>query len=304
MKKICISGATSFIAINLINRLKEENYEIYAIIRNQSKSKNKIPKDKKIHLIELNMENYKELPKYINNCDVFFHFAWNGTRGNNRENKKIQKSNYKYSKELLKNINKLQCKIFVMAGSQAEYGIMKPKTKETEHARPLSYYGKEKLHFYRYAKKFCQNHKIKLYELRFFSLYGPEDDKSTLIMNCVSKMMKNEDIDLTSGNQQWNYLYIKDTVEILIRIMSGDYPGGIYNIGSSTSRRLKDYILEIKNITNSKSKLNFGKIKSKELNLDPDISKVTSTLNWKEKYSFEEGIKEIIQSGSENNEKN
>lgn len=297
MKNICITGATSFIAINLLKELIKYDFSINAVIRKNSLKKGILPKSKKVKIIEKNMHDFSGIQNDIKKCDICYHFAWNGTRATVRDNKKIQYQNYKDSIKLLKELKKMKCKVFVMAGSQAEYGIKNNKMKETDRPKPITAYGKTKLKFGKYAKKYCRKNGIKFYELRFFSLYGPNDNNETLIMSSLSKMLKNEDVNLTSGNQNWNFLYIKDAIEILIKISEGIYPEGIYNVGSNYTRKLKDFIKELKVITNSSSKLNFGAVKAQEINIDPDVSKVKEILNWKEKYSFKEGIEDLLKTG-------
>ena len=56
MSKIVISGATSFIASNLIEELDKNNNTIYAIIRKNTTKKDKLTKYKNITIIELNKQ--------------------------------------------------------------------------------------------------------------------------------------------------------------------------------------------------------------------------------------------------------
>lgn len=73
---------------------------------------------------------------------------------------------------------------------------------------------------------------------------------------------------------------------------------GAYNFASKDTRELKSFLLEMKGITNSKSKLNFGAIPhndSGKYGINPDITKLLNT-GWQPKVSFEDGIMEIIKS--------
>ena len=108
-------------------------------------------------------------------------------------------------------------------------------------------------------------------------------------------MINNEDVNLSKCTQLWNFLNVKDAVKALIKLI--DAPSGVYNLGSNDTRVLKDYIYEIKNITNSKSKLLFDTVGNevKVVDVNPDISKIKNTIDWKPNYTFERGIKEIIE---------
>ena len=57
MTNVFITGATSFIGTSLIKELYKKNYNIYAIIRKDSNKIKMLSKYKKIHIIELNMED-------------------------------------------------------------------------------------------------------------------------------------------------------------------------------------------------------------------------------------------------------
>ncbi|NCC87172.1 MAG: NAD(P)-dependent oxidoreductase, partial [Clostridia bacterium] len=98
MKKIIITGATSFIGINLINKLIVNDYQIFAIIRPNSERKSLLPVSEKLNTIEIPMCNYYEMDKYIGeSCDVFISLAWNGTRGEARNSEELQVENYNNS---------------------------------------------------------------------------------------------------------------------------------------------------------------------------------------------------------------
>lgn len=297
MKTILITGATSFIGLNLLNYLLND-YKIIAIVRSNSQKLEKLPVNVNLSVVELNLEKYDKLPLIITeNIYGFIHLAWNGTRGADRENIEIQKLNYKYSISALHSAAKLNAKIFMSAGSQAEYGQHNSVITEDTMPEPTTAYGKNKLKFYEYGMKFCGEKNIKFLEPRFFSLYGCGDYQGTLIMSMLDKMLKNEPCDLTDCTQKWNFLNIKDAVNgIKIMIENEDVRPGAYNFASNDTRELKNFLLEMKAITKSNSKLNFGAIPhndSGKYGINPDVTKLLAT-GWKPEVSFENGIKELI----------
>lgn len=297
MKTILITGATSFIGLNLLNYLLND-YKIIAIVRSNSQKLEKLPVNVNLSVVELNLEKYDKLPLIITeNIYGFIHLAWNGTRGADRENIEIQKLNYKYSISALHSAAKLNAKIFMSAGSQAEYGLQNNIITENTVPKSVTAYGKSKLKFYEYGMEFCKNNNIKFVEPRFFSLYGPGDYEGTLIMSMLDKMLKNEPCDLTDCTQKWNFLNIKDAVAgMKILLESKLVKSGAYNFASNDTRELKNFLLEMKAITKSNSKLNFGAIPhndSGKYGINPDVTKLLAT-GWKPEVSFENGIKKLI----------
>ncbi len=298
MKNIFITGATSFIGIYLIEELNKKGYNVTALIRKNSTKKNLLLKYPNIDIVEIDLEDIEKLPHIINKkCDVFYHLAWNGTRGAARDDENLQKSNYEYSINTLKIAKEMGVKVFISAGSQAEYGLYKDVVTENTEEKPVTEYGKYKLYFCNYAKDYCDKNDIKFIEPRFFSLYGCGDYEKTLVISCIDKMLNNEDVDLTQSIQLWNFLNIKDAVKALICLQESGKTG-IYNFGSEDTRPLKDFIYEIYNLTNSHSKLNFGSIpysSSGIINVNPSITKLKNETDWIPTITFKEGIEEIIE---------
>lgn len=293
MRNIVVTGANCFIARPLIDKLLKKGYFIYAVVRNVANYNNA---NKNIQYIEADLQDYDKLPDLINtNCYAMFHFAWNGTRGSTRTDDILQEQNYLNSVKALHAASKLGCKVFVGAGSQAEYGVLDKVISEDDLPRPNTAYGIYKLRFTEYALNMQNELKMNVIIPRFFSLYGEGDYSGTLIESSIDKMLKNETCDFSRATQNWNYMYIDDCVSALIHLLENNGTG-IYNFGTLDTRVLKDYILEIKEIIGSSSELNFGAIpdpKTGLVSISPNINKLIAA-GFTKFTPFEQGIKNII----------
>lgn len=298
MSKIIITGATSFIGANLVRKLLNEDHKVLAVIRKSSKKSNILGANKNLKIIELNMNEYNKFNLIIKEqYDVFISLAWNGTRGQDRENKDIQFNNYQNSLDGIKSAINLGCKKIILAGSQAEYGKHSIIISEKSECHPETQYGKYKLKLFQDANELCKKYNVSCIEPRFFSLYGPGDNEATMIISILKKMINNQDCELTSCEQFWNFMYINDAIEALYLLIKNKSVNGIYNFGSNDTRKLKLFIYQMQEITNSKSRLLFGKIdtpQNKLNNVMPDITKLTTTLQWSPPTSFDDGIKNIV----------
>ncbi|MGF6991092.1 nucleoside-diphosphate-sugar epimerase [Lachnospiraceae bacterium PF1-21] len=296
--KIIITGATSFIGQNLIRRLIKEGHFVYAVVRPNSMKAKELLVSSQIKVVELEMHEYTKLDEKINEmCDVYFSLAWEGTRSAERDNHNLQKRNFECSTAALKSIKNLGCHLILSAGSQAEYGLCDDYVKETSIADPVTWYGKYKLKYFLKTTDFCNQNNIAFKEPRFFSLYGPDDFKGTMIFSILDKMLKNESCDLTECKQMWDFLYIDDAIEALISLMERPCEDGIYNLGSGDSRSLREYIEEMYSLSGSNSKLNFGSVPypaTGMVNVMPDIAKLKRQVGFVPKTTFAEGIKRII----------
>lgn len=293
--KILIIGATSMIGKALCRRLEGWS-EIIAVVR---EGKENIELGENIEIVSSDMCNYSNIAEVIDGkIDAAVLLAWQGTRGNERNSHVIQKQNYDYNMVLIDELIKLNVGKIIIAGSQAEYGVMSGErmVDEKTEACPNTEYGKYKLKLYLDAKQKCDNKGITLIEIRIFSLYGPTDYENTLIMSTLKKMINNEKCNLTECSQLWNFLYIDDAIEAMVRLLLSDCEAGVYNLASKDTKTLKEFIMEMYVISESYSKMNFGTVdypKTGKVNLNPSIEKLEA-IGWKGNVSFEEGIRRIL----------
>ena len=125
--RVLITGATGFIGVALCKEMIKNGNEVTAIIRENSNKKSKLPKEVKI--VELSLD---KLNKFNGSYDLMYHLAWNGSSGNDRNDFDMQYSNIKYTVEAIKLAKRCNCKKFIGAGSQAEYGVVHGEAKEDE----------------------------------------------------------------------------------------------------------------------------------------------------------------------------
>ena len=96
----------------------------------------------------------------------------------------------------------------------------------------------------------------------------------------------------------WDFLYIDDAIDGLVKLVEDDVPEGIYNFGSGYSAPLKEFVERMKETTNSDSELRYGAIPYPStgiVNVNPEVKKLMKC-GWIPKIEFEEGIKRICDS--------
>lgn len=296
--RVAVIGATSFIGKNLVKALNIAGCDVCAVIRENSPYKECFQKDKNTHVVECNLEDYSMLGDLLGKVDCMVYLTWDGTRGSDRDDLSKQKRSYEQGLLAVKNVIKKGCSKVITAGSQAEYGPWHEirKISETDMAKPNTAYGKYKLKFYQELELYCEQRNVTLIEPRFFSLYGPGDYSGTMIISILNKMIKNQPCDLTECKQIWDFLYIDDAIEALVKLVNESNKSGVYNFGSGESHLLKYYVNKMKEISNTTSQLNFGVIPYPEsgmVNVNPDITKLKA-IGWKPKITFDEGIRRIF----------
>ena len=296
--KYIITGATSFIGLELMDYLLAQHHHVIAVCRPDSKGLSKIPSGVEVVLAE--MSEYGNLHREIDHADVFVNLAWGGTGRDGRNVQDIQNENVINTIAAMFAADKMGCKVFVEAGSQAEYGTVLDKITEETPCHPFSEYGKAKLEVKNELFELSEQLGIKYVHLRIFSLFGENDHPWTLVMSSIDKMLHNEQIDLSPCTQNWNFLYVKDAVRQIVglcdyAINSSDYIHEVFNIASKDTRVLKDFVEEMYSLTQSKSELKFGAIiPTNVVSLDPDVSKTEAATDFISEHSFEDIINNII----------
>lgn len=300
--KYVITGATSFIGAELCSRLLSRGHEVVAICRNGSKKMQVLPHSEALHVVYADMSEYRNLDDIIDSADVFVNLAWDATSHEGRDQTEAQWQNVEHSLEALMAARQMGCKLFVEAGSQAEYGLTTSVQTEDSLCCPFSEYGKAKLAIKEMACSYTRLTGMKYLHLRIFSAYGEGDKPWTLIISVIDKMKKNEPIDLSPCTQSWNFVYVKDAVKQIVLLCDyamkkDDFTQEIYHIASEDTRQLQDFVMEMKRRTGSDSQLNFGAVKPAHLvSLQPDINKTKSAIGFISDYTFAEGIENVINS--------
>lgn len=298
MKKVIITGPTGAVGISLINELVESGYDITAVCRRNSKRISSIPKNNKVKILECNQDELLTLvDKLEHDYDYFYHFAWDGTYGNTRQNVTLQMSNIQSSLNAVELAKALNCKVFIGAGSQSEFGHVDGILHPFMPCNPDNGYGVAKLAAGQLSRILCQQYGIRHEWCRIISLYGPYDGNYTLIMSTILKLLKKEKLEFTKGDQVWDYIYNKDAARAFRLVAEKGKDGSIYCFGSGKSRKLKDFITIIHDRIDKDAELNFGVIDyypNQVMHLEADIANLIEDTGFEPQYSFEEGIEETI----------
>lgn len=295
-----ITGATGMIVISIMNLLKENN-EIYAIVRPGSSKIKNIPVDSNIHVIECDVSDLCNVS--LPDSDVLFHLAWKGTI-DGRDDSYTQLDNVKYTLDACKLAKKSNCSVFVGAGSQAEYGLKEEALNGNMSVDPVTGYGVCKYTAGKLSRIFAQNMGLRHIWVRILSVYGPGDNKKTLISSCIDSILNNKPFDTTEGNQMWDYIYSEDCARAFIKVATSGVDGKVYTIGSGKIRPLREYIEIIRDNINPDFNVGFGRRaynKNQVMYLKADISELVNDTGFVPQITFEEGIKRTIKWFRRNN---
>ncbi len=300
MQKYIITGATSMIGLELCKQITSLGHFVFAVCRQHSEGIQRLPKSSNLKIVYSELNDIKNISDSIEKADVFIHLAWSNTDHEGRNNAYLQALNVEYANDAIKVASQLGCKLFVEAGSQAEYGYKNELITEETICEPELEYGKAKLRVLTEGAMLCNSLNINYLHLRIFSVFGENDRPWTLIMSAIDKMLINEDLELSLCTQNWNYLYVNDCakqIRLLCEhfVVKNDFSSNVFNIASNETRPLKSFIEEMKMVLTSSSNLKYGSIKpSKVVSLNPSVNKTERIIGFTNEINFMDAIK-IIQ---------
>lgn len=299
IEKAIVTGPTGAVGYALIKELISNGVFVYAVSRKNSRRINQIPKSDLVKIVECNLDELNTLSSLINeDVDAFFHLAWDGTYGQTRQDLYLQCNNVKYTLDAVEIAHKLNCKVFIGAGSQSEFGhidgILHPDTP----CNPDNGYGIAKLMSCKMSLIKCKEYNIRHEWCRIVSLYGPNDGEYTLISKLIYALKNDEHFSATKCDQIWDYIYSKDAASAFFKVAENGKNGSIYVLGSGNPRKLKDYVNSVKEIMRSNSSIGFGEVPyypNQVMHLEADISNLIEDTGYEARYSFEDGIKDLLE---------
>jgi len=257
--RILLTGATGFLGSHIADYLYNNGFELMLTRRHMSVLDKCSLFEKSVKWVYVDDKNWVNTAIKFN-PGIIIHAAWNGVENSKRDDWEVQLSNIDFLYQLLKIAKETKIKKFISLGSQAEYGQFNVKVTEDYKVNPVGTYGMIKLACLEYLKSFCNDNSIQWYWLRIFSILGKNDNPTWLIPSVVERLKRNEEIELTLGDQCYDYMYINDFVERLrCIIISEKNNSGIFNICTGRPVPIKELLVAVANKTGKPlSLLKFG----------------------------------------------
>lgn len=302
MKIAIVTGGTGFVGNALVKKLTDENVKVYAIVRDKSLSnvqpdRREVLQNERVTMVEGDISNLRESKSKISEkADVFYHLAWAGTRGEALIDYDVQISNIKYVMDAICVAAELGCHKFIGAGSISEYELFAEKQCDSEGDKH-SVYKAAKHASYLMGKELAKTKKIHFIWPIITNIYGAGENSPRLINTLIRNLMENGEMDLSEGNQIYDFIYVSDAANAFYLIGEKGNSGRDYVIGSGDAKPLKEFLQQIPDVIDRDCRLNFGKMKFNGYYLDKELyntDKLVKATGFVPQLSFIDGIKKVI----------
>lgn len=295
MKKVIVTGATGMIGASMIQQMVQDGIQVTAIIRPNSKKRSNLIDHALVDVVECDVKDLLTLKGTLSSdYDTFYHFAWDGTYGDSRNDAFMQEENVKNTLEAVELAHSAGCQTFIGAGSQAEFGFVEGKLSDALPKNPVTGYGITKLTACQLSKIHCEKYGMRQSWGRIVSTYGPMDNSYTMIMSSVIGMLEGKRMAFTKGDQVWDYVYSGDCARAFYLIGQSGKHGKAYTIGSGQTRKLSEFITAMRDVIDPTLEIGLGEREyypNQVMKLWADISELTEDTGFVPEVSFEEGIK-------------
>ena len=305
IKRAIVTGGTGVTGNALVHYLLEQGIEVTALVRPKSFRRRFLPEGNPLlTVVDCGMDDYPKIGGKLNKgtYDAFFHLSWDGSTGKikvgNRNNFKLQNINVGYALDAVELCHELECPVFLMTGSQAQYGRKSEPIKEDMVKCPENGYGMAKLCAEGMTRLLCKSYNIRHIWAILFSVYGPNDATESLIDTSIRGLLEGRTLPYTAGEQEWDYLYSYDAAKALLLLADKGIDGEAYHVAQGESHPLKEYISKIYKIIAPDLVPRLGEIPYSDnavMYLGADINKLKQTTGFVPEYSFEEGIHKIVE---------
>lgn len=299
MKNYLVTGGAGFIGSHITEYLLQMGHQV-TVIDNLRTGFEKNLKGLNARFFEEDIRNKELVSKIMKNTDCIFHLAALVSVPES-----IEKINECVDINTKGTINILEaakqnsnCKV-VLSSSAANYGNnpILPKL-ETMNPEPMTPYAITKLDGEYYLKMYSNYYSVPTTSLRYFNVFGPRQNPKSAYAAAVpifiNKALKNEPITIYGDGQQTrDFIYVKDVVRA--NILASQKGNGTYNVALGHSTSILELAETIKEITNSKSQIQFLKERSGDIKHSKANPSKFNQLGFKPQYSIEKALLETIE---------
>lgn len=304
-KHVLITGGAGFIGSHLALRCISTGYETTVVDNLSTGDRGNLPEGAEFIEMDISREeDYRKLRPF--DYDLVFHLAAQSSGEISNEDPALDLRVNTLGTLLLLRMCQREGGVrrFLYSSSMAVYGNLDhPRARESDEARPLSFYGISKLASEHYIRHFSSEG-LEPTIFRLFSVYGPGQNLANLKQGMVSiylaYLLKGEPVRVKGrGDRFRDLIYIDDVVDAWMGALENPATyGKVYNVGTgraTTVSQLLDEEIRAFGYDPGKYPVFYeGSTPYDQFGLCADISRISSETGWKPKVGLREGLERMV----------
>jgi nucleoside-diphosphate-sugar epimerase len=258
MNTAVITGASGFIGRALTKRLLQSGVKVYGVGRNSAKLR-QLEQYGDFVSVQLDYSDYPKMAQSVreSEVDAFYHLAWLAF-GSSSSSPEIQIANISGACNALYAAKDIHAKKFLMAGSYYEMKLRRTlqSANQLDSCINDSVFGICKHCAVELLRNLADICKMPYVSVCIPKIFGPGDKHNSAPVIIARKMLANEDVRLTPGDNFDDWVHIDDAAGGIIAAAGASR--GKYYIGHRNLRTFKEIVCEMKSAVRSSSNLLFG----------------------------------------------
>ena len=295
MKKAIVTGANGFVGHAVTECLAKQGVKVIALVH--SVQKRTFAGGEQVRCVPFEMKDISRLPEIIpdRDIDVFYHFAWAGGHGADRNDTAKQLQNVQWSVECLRAAHALGCRRFVGVGTIME--IETYYAANEQESRPgLGYiYGGAKLTAHAMCKSVAASLGIEFVWGMLINAFGVGEKSPRLINRAIRDILGGDaPLAFTEGYQNYDFVYIDDAARAFCLLGDKGVPYKSYMIGSGQAKPLREFLYALRQTLDPDREFQFGAVPYTGVDIPLEcfsIDELKKDTGYEPNVSFEEGVR-------------
>ena len=297
--KFVVTGGSGFIGSYIVKYLLNEEHKV-TVVDNfwRGKLENLSGYEERIDFQKLDILDFNELKKVMNDADGIFHqAALTSVPESFTQKEKYHNVNVVGTENIFKLGKEFGIKV-VYASSSSVYGntTLIPIREDSEK-NPINPYGITKLEDEKLAEKY-HNLGVSIIGLRYFNVYGigQTNDYAGVITKFIDRINENKPpIIFGDGQQTRDFVSVEDVAKANFLSMKSNTDFAFLNIGTGIKTSVKELANLMIKLSGKSLTLEFDKLPEGDVeDSQADVSLSKKMIGWSYDTNLEDGLKQFF----------